>query len=181
MTITSNILAILNALKDEQRLEAVVYNRPTKVNVDLDTTAHPVAVLFLLRDGTIELSNGLYRESAQVNVSFLTHQRELNFDGLSNDSLIDDMSSVATEFVCRIIATSALELVGDTITMRGVYDYDDKNTTGVNLQFTIRETQGHCLLPTEPPTPPEPEPTPEPDNDDTDEANQDEGDNATDE
>lgn len=159
--IKETIQGILEALKDEGRLEAVVYQWPAKANVELDTTAHPVAVLFLIRDGSITLVNGLWRETAEVNVSFLDHQEELDFDGAENDVLLDGMAAVAVEMVSRIVSDGRLEIEGDEVGVHGVYDYDDKNTTGVNLQFRVRERGGHCLLPTEP-VPPEPDPDPDP-------------------
>lgn len=122
-----------------------MYNWPAKANVQLDTTAHPVAVLYVMRDGAIELENGLYRETAEVNVSFLDHQPELDFDGMTNEALLDAMAEVAVEFVGRIVDGGELEITTDLVTLRGVYDFDDKNTTGVNLQFTVREKQGRCL------------------------------------
>jgi hypothetical protein len=47
---TTQIRDILNSYVESGDLAAVVYNSPTKVNVELDTTAHPVAVLYIFRD-----------------------------------------------------------------------------------------------------------------------------------
>lgn len=139
---------------------SVVYQWAAKANVELDTTAHPVAVLYLFRDGSIDLTEGVYREIAEVNVLFLTHQSQLSFDGTANDALLSDMIDVATEFVARLLDDGTCEVIGNEIVVRGIYDFDDKNTTGVSLQFRVRELQGHCLTPTEP----EPEPEPNEDN-----------------
>ena len=159
MTLTNNILSILNGLKDEGRIEAVVFGTPAKANVELDTTANPVAVLFVFRDGAIDLAQGMYREIADINVLFLTHQSQLAFDGATNDALMTQMVEVASEFVARLIASNIGEIIGDEIAIKGVYDYDGKNTTGVSLQFRMRAAQGRCLIPTEPEPDVDPEPT----------------------
>lgn len=143
--INTNILSILNSYVESGDLAAVVYNSPTKANVDLDTTAHPVAVLYILRDGSIDLTNGIWTEVAEVNVLFLTHQPELDFNALQNDALLDSMAEVAERFVGDLIASGSCEIVDNNITVRGVYDFNDKNTTGVSLQFRLRELQGRCL------------------------------------
>ena len=166
----SDILSILNGLKDDSYVSSVVYQSPSRTNVDLDGTAHPVAILFLFRDGAVDLSTGLFREVAEVNVLFVTHQTQLDFSGSANDLLMDAMVMTAQEFVARLMESSSVEIVGDEIGVRGLYDYDDKNTTGVSLTFRCREVAGHCLTPHYPE--PEPEPDPDPENDNSDEDNQ---------
>lgn len=144
MKATNLILSILNGYVQSGALCAVVYNSPTKVNVELDTTAHPCAVLYIFRDGTINLANGTYNEIAEVNVLFLTHQPQLDFDALTNDALLDGMADVAKQFVGDLIASNAGEIVDNYITVRGIYDSDDKNTTGVSLQFRY-QSNPECI------------------------------------
>ena len=79
---------------------------------------------------------------------FVTHQSELAFDGVANEQLLDDMAAAATEFVARLVADGRTEIVGDNVALRGIYDFYDKNTTGVSLQLRLREVAGHCLTPT---------------------------------
>ena len=136
--INSTILSILNSYVESGELAAVVYNSPTKVNVELDTTAHPVAVLYIFRDGTINLDGGTKTESADVNLMFLTHQPQLDFDAAQNDVLLDAMADIAERFIADVIAADFAEFAGNEVTVRGIYDFDDKNTTGVALQFRLR-------------------------------------------
>lgn len=138
MMINTSILSILNSYVKSGDLAAVVYNSPTKVNVDLDTTAHPVAVLYTFRDGTINLQGGTKTESADVNLMFLTHQPQLDFDAAQNDVLLDAMADIAERFIADVIAADFAEFAGNEVTVRGIYDFDDKNTTGVALQFRLR-------------------------------------------
>lgn len=136
--INSSILSILNGYVASGDLAAVVYNSPTKVNIELDTTAHPVAVLYIFRDGAINLDGGTKTESADVILMFLTHQSELDFDAAQNDVLLDAMADIAERFIADIIAADFAEFVGNEVVVRGIYDFDDKNTTGVALQFRLR-------------------------------------------
>ena len=133
-----NILSILNGYVENGELAAVVYNSPSKVNVELDTTAHPVAVLYIFRDGTINLQGGTKTESADVNLMFLTHQPQLDFDAAQNDVLLDAMADIAERFIADVLKADFAEFVSDEIAVRGIYDFDDKNTTGVALQFRLR-------------------------------------------
>lgn len=135
--INTNILSILNSYVESGELAAVVYNSPTKVNVELDTTAHPVAVLYIFRDGTINLDGGTKTESVDVNLMFLT-QSELDFDAAQNDVLLDAMADIAERFIADVLKADFADFVGDEIAVRGIYDFDDKNTTGVALQFRLR-------------------------------------------
>lgn len=144
MLLNDAILSILNSYVESGDLAAVVYNSPTKANVELDTTAHPVAVLYIFRDGEIDLSNGTYNEIADINVLFLTHQDQLDFDASQNDVLLDSMADVAKRFIGDIIASGSGLIVDDNVTVRGIYDFDDKNTTGVSLQFRFRSNP-QCL------------------------------------
>ena len=136
--INTSILSILNPYVESGDIAAVVYNSPTKVNVELDTTAHPVAVLYIFRDGAINHDGGTKTESADVNLMFLTHQSELDFDAAQNDVLLDAMADIAERFIADVIAADFAEFVGNEVVVRGIYDFDDKNTTGVALQFRLR-------------------------------------------
>lgn len=145
MRITEKILNALNAVKAAGYVESVLYNSQYKANVQLDGIATPVAVLYLFRDGAYDTATGLLREEAEINVMFLTHQRELDFDGIANEALIDTMSEAATAFIAEVTRTNNIAIVGDNITLRGVYDTYDTNTTGVSMQFRVRELQGQCI------------------------------------
>lgn len=138
MKVNNAILAILNRYVASELIASVVYNSPTKVNVELDATAHPCAVLFIFRDGAINVDGGTFSEIAEVNVMFLTQQPNLDFNALHNDELMDEMVNVATCFVSDVMAADIGDIIGDEIKMLGLYNYDDKNTTGVSLQFRIR-------------------------------------------
>lgn len=142
--INASILSIINGYVASGDLAAVVYNSPTKVNVELDTTAHPVAVLYIFRDGAISLNGGTKTEMAEVNLMFLTHQPQLDFDAAQNDVLLDAMADIAERFIADVIAADFADFVGDEVTVRGIYDFDDKNTTGVALQFRLR-SHPQCL------------------------------------
>ncbi len=144
MQINNAILTILNSYVESGTLAAVVYNSPSKVNVELDATAHPVAVLYIFRDGSVDINGGLYTETAEVNVLFLTHQPQLDFDGAANDVLLDSMADVARQFISDVVDSNIGEVVGNEIVLRGVYDFNDKNTTGVSLQFRMR-SYPECL------------------------------------
>lgn len=145
MQISSTLINILNALRQQGRLESVIYNPPAKVNVVTDTAASPCGVLYCLTDGTIDLTLGQMRERAEVNVLFITHQSQLDFNGTSNEPLLDAMVEVAKDFIADVLESPAIDIVGNEVVIRCLYDFEDTNTTGVSLQFTAEEVQGQCV------------------------------------
>lgn len=140
--ILTDILADMVTNTDSP-LESWQYNTPSRANVENDYTQTPTAVMYCITDREINLT--IAREVAEVTVGFLTQQANIDFDGLDNEALIEQMHDVALDFIARICNDSRLEINNDTVRVRTVFDLDDRNLTGVFCELTIREVQGQCV------------------------------------
>lgn len=123
---------------------SVTYQSAPKANVLFDNINTPCALLLLFSDRQIDVSKKMWRESAEVNVFFLT-DAAFDFDGLENQRRVDGMAGKAEDFIALVLADGSLEFESTDIAMRQVYDEGDRNLTGVSLQFRVREVQPKCL------------------------------------
>lgn len=159
------IYAILKGVaQDHGDMRVMLETRPM-ANVRTSEVATPCAVCFCISDWRFNIRDSRRRESADVLVSFLDRQPNYGFDGIPNSAIVAPMEDAAEVFVARVLATPTLEVEGNEISARTVYDEYDTNLTGVQLTLRVGERQGTCLatdFPEPEPTPePEPEPTPE--------------------
>lgn len=140
-------MAVLNDLKDENELAEVIYATPTKQNVDLSYQSTPAALVTVLTDGTLDIARGYYKERAEVTVDFVTDMNNPTTDFEANelDTLLDGMAAVATDFVSALYHSTLVELIGDNVRVTYLYDFMDRNTTGVRVRCTLRERDGVCL------------------------------------
>ena len=142
--ISRKIQAILDAQKNSGRLASVVYQPPARANVDLSSAAAPMAVFFVTTEGSIDIAGQAMRESARVQVAFVTRAADMSVDGVTNDVILEGLRPIVSDFIARLRQERTLAMP-DTITYRVLYQYDDTNTTGYLLDFTAAEKQGDCI------------------------------------
>lgn len=145
MNIVNHFTSLLEAMRQDtnSQLKSWQYNSPSRANVENDYSTVPTAVMYCLTDWRVQAD--IVREMAQVSVGFLTTQPELDFDGMHNETLIDDMKDIALDFIARISSAGVVEITSDTIDIRSIYDGDDRNLTGVFVTLDCKEIQGQCL------------------------------------
>lgn len=145
MIIVTEVTGVLEAMLQDtlSPLQSWQYNSPARVNVENDFTKTPTAVMYCLADWEVTFTT--VRERASVAVGFLTLQPNIDFDGLENDTRVEQMKDIALDFVRRVHEGGVLRIEDDTIRIRSIYDMDDRNLTGVFLEITLLEVQGQCL------------------------------------
>lgn len=145
MIIVDEVTGILEAMRQDtlSPLQSWQYNSPARVNVENDYTKTPTAVMYCLTDWEVTFTT--VRERASVAVGFLTLQPNIDFDGLENDTRVEQTKDIALDFVRRVHEGGVLRIEDDTIRIRSIYDMDDRNLTGVFLEITLLEVQGQCL------------------------------------
>lgn len=145
MNIVTHLTGILEAMVQSTAspLLSWQYNRPARANVENDYTKTPTAVMFCITDWVTDTD--LARELASVTVGFLQQNPEIDWDGITTDTIIDDMKGVALDFVARINAAGVVEITTDRVRVRSVFDSDDRNLAGVFLQMELREVGGECM------------------------------------
>lgn len=103
-----------------------------------------MAVFFVTTEGSIDIAGQAMRESARVQVAFVTRAADMSVDGVTNDVILEGLRPIVSDFIARLRQERTLAMP-DTITYRVLYQYDDTNTTGYLLDFTASEKQGDCI------------------------------------
>lgn len=147
MRIKELIKSVLADMVEAEKLSTYIYATPSRQNVDLSYTSTPAALFTVLTDSDIDLKGGMVRETAQVAVDFVTDMQNptTDFDAEAMEQKIDDMADIAAEFISTLFHADGWEFVGDTVRVTYLYDFHDRNTTGVRVKFTIKELNGVCL------------------------------------
>lgn len=150
MRITDKIIAILSAMVEDtdSGLNSYQYNSKPLANVSLDRNKpSPTALLLVITDWNLDISKrNIIRETAEVNISFLSNQRPPD-RGMApvEADIITPMASIAADFLTRIMADNTIFIADDTVKMKSIYDRSDSTRSGVNLTLHIEEKQGVCM------------------------------------
>lgn len=145
--IVNNLIALLHGMKDDDLIQSYFYCSPTKTNIKTDSVNNEdcFAALYTITESTVDVSSNMVREKASVNIFFLIKQKEIDFDGLQNEQLIDTCKTIAINFISRIRKEyKHLRIDTDSVNMKNCYDKFDKNTTGVSIEMTIADLRGRC-------------------------------------
>ena len=141
--VSKEIRDILDAMQTAETVASVVYQNPSRANVDLSQAAEPMAVYFCTTDGTFDVNTHVMRESARVQLAFIRRAADMSVDGATNDDILQLIRPLIADFFARL--RSARTLHYGEVTYRVLYNYDDTNTTGYLLEFTATEKQGDCI------------------------------------
>ena len=144
MRIIDDIKGILANMVTDGEIKSTLYQVPSKANERIEFVAEPCGILFCVPKGVVDISKGNIAESATIALEFVAHQPQLAFDGTLNESLVDTMRLVGYSFINRLRALDGYSL-SDTIEVRTIFDKYDANTTGVSLQFEIKDKKTKCI------------------------------------
>lgn len=148
MVIVTKITGILSAMVEDTgcELASYQYNDAATANVRLDNKMpSPTALLYQITDWKLDISTGLLKEKASLNISFLQKEKKLDDGGMDQDVIIDAMKAIAIDFLQRLLADRSLVLLNNEINMKSVFLRSDSNRTGVMLELEIEERQPSCI------------------------------------
>lgn len=145
MRIISKLKNYLDVLVDEGYLKQSVYTYPQQFNNIAGRCEVPVGVLLTPQDWKLECDTVTAGEHGLFRVYFLTYQKELDFDAMQNEGLIDNMIDIAVVFVGMLKNNAEISVEEIDIRTKSMYDTNDKNLTGVELTLDIKEKQGRCI------------------------------------
>lgn len=147
MRIPTAINSILSDMVEDPAcaLRAYRYQTAAMANVEMDRSTTPCANFYCLSDWRVDISGGIVNEVAKVGIMFVVTQRDIDFMGEDNETLITAARDVSLDFIARLSASSDVEITTDSVEMRSVYDEYDANTTGVWCTVEVRERHGQCL------------------------------------
>lgn len=147
MKIVENILDILRSMDG---IGSVKYESPGYVNIKIDRSPAPYAILYLLTDMEIDLSRGYAVEGCDVEV-FFADLVKFDADGPTHQAVVDRMLGIARQFISLLLAERGLKF-DEKIELKTALGKFDKNVTGVSLFLHVEERQGSCVDSDEPET-----------------------------
>lgn len=131
--------------KIKQSVEAATglpmyYDTPETLNLRLDSMRLPCAMLFVVKSGAVEDSNGVLRERLTINMLFCDSS-DLDFDGLDNERILDGLKRKAFRWIRSLMVSGDFNLVSQNGTGR-LYATDDAIVTAFSVGVTIDEIAG---------------------------------------
>lgn len=141
MIITDKILSILRSMES---LKTVIYDSGFSSNVRIDRQEDPIGLLYLLTDWNLDISSGIKKEIAEIEV-FFCKRAKFDVKGEEKDVIVTEMASIAEDFISRVLADNTIKVVDDSITMRSSWGKFDAFCVGTSVKIRIEEKQGSCL------------------------------------
>lgn len=106
----------------------------------------PAVYIIIPAQGTFDTRFGRIRETTQLYVNFVIETLERSdFEGLENNSRIEQMKSLAKRFIYHYNKSELFEALPDTIAFQNLYMITDSSLTGVSLTIQAKELIGECL------------------------------------
>lgn len=149
MVIVDTIKRLLDQQLTAEIIEEYAYQTPTRQNVELSKGfASPRCLFTCITDRTLSINKGVSRETAQVTLDYVTDSGNNTkaFDGSEMEEKINKMADAAIDLIARIKADKSLVFVGGDVQVTSLYDFMDRNCTGVRVQFSLRQAQGSCIM-----------------------------------
>lgn len=141
MTLVNKIRDILAQMPD---IQTVIYDNQWSSNLRVDRSPAPYAILYLLSDWTIDISSGVAKEGAQLQV-FFADRAKFDCKGEEKDLIVTQMELIAREFIRRVLADNTIRVIDDTIKLRSSYGSFDAFIVGVSVTMNIEDKQGNCI------------------------------------
>lgn len=141
MIITDKILSILRSMPS---IKTVIYDSGFSSNVRIDRQEDPIGLLYLLTDWDLDISSGIKKEVAEIEV-FFCKRSKLDIKGEDKDVTVTEMAIIAEDFISRVLADTTLKVEDDSIQMHSSYGRFDAFCVGVSVKIRIGEKQGQCI------------------------------------
>lgn len=141
MIIIDKVLTILRSITS---IKTVLYQSGFSSNVTLDRKEGPIALTYLMTDYDIDISKGVAKESTNIEI-FFCNRTQFDITGDKKDSLMNEMSLIAREFLSKLLADKDIYVVDDSIRVRCSYGKFDCHVAGVSLNLRLEERQGDCI------------------------------------
>lgn len=120
----------------------VYYDSEELLNVSLDNGKMPCAYFALLQDGSLIISNGLFRERVNIAI-FFVDLTEFQPDAEENEKIIHACKLKAYQWLGAMQLDKYFTLESVTASQR-VYQEMDVTLTGYAVRVALVEKQGEC-------------------------------------
>lgn len=149
-----------------------------QANVAIDDVEKPTIVYVLPPSGEFNVGWAQVKDKPDAQIAFIA-PTDFDFEGEGNDDIIEQMKRLCVRFIKAFNESGLFEAIEGKLPYRVLYDYLDRNVTGIVITPHIKEEEGIIICgsdeartedvleekPAEPAEPEEPvveEPTEEP-------------------
>lgn len=149
------IIFKLISLVEEKLKVPCLYNDWNRLNKDTDKLSKsisdkdpkfPAVYIVIPAQGSVDSRFGRYRQSSILTINFLIETLErADFDGIENESRIEQMKYLAIRFLYHFEKSRLFEPLGDIIDFRNLYMITDNSLTGVSITIPVKELEGICF------------------------------------
>lgn len=149
------IISKLIALVEEKLKIPCLYNDWNRLNKDTDKLSKsisdkdpkfPAVYIVIPAQGSVDSRFGRYRQSSILTINFVIETLErADFDGIENESRIEQMKYLAIRFLYHFEKSRLFEPLTDIVDFRNLYMVTDNSLTGVSITIPVKELEGICF------------------------------------
>ena len=112
-----------------------------QANVELDRVDKPSVIYILPPAGELEFGWAQVKDRPDAQIAFVA-PTDFDFDGEENDDIIEQMKRLCIRFVKTLNESGLFEQIEGKQPYRVLYDYLDRNVTGIVIEPKLKEEEG---------------------------------------
>jgi len=112
-----------------------------QANVELDRVDKPSVIYILPPAGELDFGWAQVKDRPDAQIAFVA-PTDFDFDGEENDDIIEQMKRLCIRFIKKLNESGLFEQIEGRQPYRVLYDYLDRNVTGIVIEPKLKEEQG---------------------------------------
>lgn len=112
-----------------------------QANVELDRVDKPSVIYILPPAGELDFGWAQVKDRPDAQIAFVA-PTDFDFDGEENDDIIEQMKRLCIRFIKTLNESGLFEQIEGKQPYRVLYDYLDRNVTGIVIEPKLKEEQG---------------------------------------
>ncbi len=112
-----------------------------QANVELDRVDKPSVIYILPPAGELDFGWAQVKDRPDAQIAFVA-PTDFDFDGEENDDIIEQMKRLCIRFVKTLNESGLFEQIEGKQPYRVLYDYLDRNVTGIVIEPKLKEEEG---------------------------------------
>lgn len=115
-----------------------------QANVELDRVDKPSVIYILPPAGELDFGWAQVKDRPDAQIAFVA-PTDFDFDGEENDDIIEQMKRLCIRFIKTLNESGLFEQIEGKQPYRVLYDYLDRNVTGIVIEPKLKEEQGRLI------------------------------------
>ena len=112
-----------------------------QANVAIDSVNKPSVIYVLPPSGDLDFSWSRVKDKPEAQIAFIA-PTDFDFEGESNDDVIEQMKRLCIRFIKTLNDSELFEAIEGKLPYRVLYDYLDRNVTGIVIEPKLIEEEG---------------------------------------